>query len=63
VTCGDPDSTFEMTVPVPALVFSAPGVYLIEALADDVAFARRELRVITKAQAAAYPAALAPSAS
>jgi hypothetical protein len=62
-TCGDPDSTYEMTVPVSGLTFRTPGVYLIEALADGVAFARRELRVIAKAQVSAYPTALAPSAS
>ena len=63
LTCGDPDSTYELTTPVNALTFARPGVYVIEALADGVAFARRELRVIAKTRAAAYPAALAPSAS
>ena len=62
-TCGDPDSTYELTTPVSGLTFPMPGVYLIEALADGVAFARRELRVIAKAPAAVPLAALAPSAS
>jgi hypothetical protein len=62
-TCGDPGSAYELTTPVSGLSFSAPGVYLIEALADGVAFARRELRVVAKTQAAAYPPALHPSAS
>jgi hypothetical protein len=60
-TCGDVGSTYEMTVPVTGLTFARPGVYVIEALADGVAFARRKLRVI-----AASPAPvpdLAPSAS
>jgi hypothetical protein len=39
-----------------------PGVYLIEALADGVAFARRELRVIA-APAVIRPELLTPSAS
>jgi hypothetical protein len=62
-TCGDPDSTYELTTPVNDLTFAHPGVYLLEALADGVAFARRELRVIAKAPAAVTLAALAPSAS
>ena len=50
------------TSPVSGLTFARPGVYLIEALADGVAFARRELRVIAKQPAAASLAALAASA-
>jgi hypothetical protein len=61
-TCGDPDSTYEI-VPISGLTFARPGVYLIEALADGVAFARRELLVIAKAQAGVNAAMLAPSAS
>jgi hypothetical protein len=61
--CADAGSTYELTTPAHGLVFDAPGVYLIEALADGVAFARRELRVVAKAAAGAYPAALSPSAS
>ena len=49
LTCGDPDSTYELTTPVSGLTFARPGVYVIEVLADGVAFARRELRVIAKA--------------
>ena len=52
-----------MTEPLTNLTFAAPGVYLIEAMADGVPFARRELRVIAKATAAAYTSALDPSAS
>jgi hypothetical protein len=63
VTCGDPASNYEMTAPLANLTFAAPGVYVIEALADGVAFARRELRVIEKAQAGAHPAMLVQSAS
>jgi hypothetical protein len=61
--CGDPASNYEMTAPITGLTFARPGVYVIEALADGVAFARRELRVIAKAPAAVPLAALAPSAS
>ena len=60
LTCGDPDSTYELTTPVNGLTFARPGVYVIETLADGVAFARRELRVIAKQAAAASLAA--PSA-
>jgi hypothetical protein len=63
LTCGGPESAYELTTPVSGLTFAAPGVYLIEALADGVAFARRELRVVAGAPATVYPAALAPSAS
>jgi hypothetical protein len=63
VTCGDPRSNYELTAPLSNLRLARPGVYVIEALVDDVPFARRELRVIAKATAGAYPAALAPSAS
>jgi hypothetical protein len=49
-------------VPVNGLVFREPGVFVIEALADGVAFARRELLVIAK-DAAAPAAALTPTAS
>jgi hypothetical protein len=62
VTCGDPNSNYELTVPVSGLTFASAGAYVIEALADGVAFARRELRVIAKEPAAASLAALAPSA-
>jgi hypothetical protein len=62
-TFGDPGSTYEATVPVNSLTFAAPGVYVIEALADGVAFARRELRVIAKATAPVPLTALSPSAS
>jgi hypothetical protein len=47
-TCGDPASNYEMTAPLTNLTFAAPGTYVIEALADGVPFARRELRVIAK---------------
>ena len=50
-------------LPVRGLTFAAPGVYVIEALADGVVLARRELRVIAKVPAAVSVAALAPSAS
>jgi hypothetical protein len=63
VACGDPDSTYELTTPVRGLTFPRPGVYVIEALADGVAFARRELRVIAKVPATVPPAATGPSAS
>src|SRR5262249_45748704 len=63
LTCGDPDSTYELTTPINGLTFATPGVSVIEALADGVAFAKRELRVIAKAPATAHAAALAPSAS
>ena len=53
--------TCAMAAPLTGLTFATPCVYLIEALADDVPFARRELRVIAKASAAAYPSALASS--
>jgi hypothetical protein len=46
-----------------SLTFARPGAYRIEALADGVAFARRELLVIAKAQAGVNAAMLAPSAS
>ena len=62
-TCGDRESTYEMTVPVRGLVFRSPSVYVIEVLADGVAFACRELRVLAKEPAAVPVAALAPSAS
>jgi hypothetical protein len=48
LTCGDAGSTYELRVPVSCLVFRRPGVFVIEAMADGVAFARRELRVIAK---------------
>src|SRR4051794_5571088 len=54
VVCGDPRSNYEFTAPLAGLTFAAPGVYVIEALAGGVAFARRELRVIAKETAAAY---------
>src|SRR5262245_33609744 len=41
VACGDLASTYELTTPVGGLTFARPGGYLIEALADGVAFARR----------------------
>jgi hypothetical protein len=63
VTCGESAANYEMTVPVSGLVFRTPGTHVIEALADGVAFARRELRVIAKESAAVPLAALAPSAS
>jgi hypothetical protein len=63
VTCGDPQSTYDLRVPVTGLTFAAPGVYVIEALADGVAFAPRELRVIAKEPAPASLAALTPAAS
>jgi hypothetical protein len=62
-TCGDLRSTYDLRVPVNVLTFPRPGTYLIEALAGGVAFARRELLVIAREPATAYPAALAPSAS
>ena len=62
LTCGDPESTYELTTPVCGLTFARPGLYTIEALADGVAFARRELRVVARQPAAASLAALAPSA-
>jgi hypothetical protein len=40
-TCGDPRSTSDLRVPVNGLAFAKPGVYVIEALADGVVFARR----------------------
>jgi hypothetical protein len=55
LTCGDVASTYQLTVPVRGLVFATPGVYFIEALADGVVFARRDLLVI--AEAAAVPVA------
>jgi hypothetical protein len=61
-TCGDPASTYDLRVPVSGLTFARADVYVVEALADGVAFARRELLVIAK-EAAASPAALTPSAS
>jgi pSer/pThr/pTyr-binding forkhead associated (FHA) protein len=54
-----PESTCELTTPGSGLTFRRPGVYVIEALADGVAFARRELRVIAKGPAAVSLAALA----
>jgi hypothetical protein len=62
VTLGDAGSTYNLYTPADGLTFARPGVYVVEALADGVAFARRELRVIAKSTAA-YSAALAPSAS
>src|SRR5262245_18137289 len=63
VACGDLGSTYDLTTPVSGLTFARPGVYTIEALADGVAFARRELRVIAKEPAAVPVAVPAPSAS
>jgi hypothetical protein len=60
MTCGDPHSTYDVRLPATGLVFRTPGVYVIEALADGVAFARRELLVI---HVPAPVAALVPSAS
>jgi hypothetical protein len=62
-TCGDPESNYEMTAPLAGLTFATPGVYVIEALADGVPFARRELRVIARTPAAVAASVLAPSAS
>jgi hypothetical protein len=58
VTLGDPDSTYEATVPVRGLTFRKPGVYTIEAMAGGVPFARRELLVISRTPAAAPVAEL-----
>jgi hypothetical protein len=60
---GDPDSTYELTVPLRGLKFPAPGVYVIEALAGGVVFAARELRVTARAAAGVRPLALATSAT
>ena len=57
LTCGDPESTYELTTPISGLTFARPGAYVIEALADGVAFARRELRVIANVPATVYRAA------
>jgi hypothetical protein len=62
-TLGDPNSNYELTAPVSGLVFREPGVDVVEALADGVVFARRELLVIAKELASVPAAALVPSVS
>ena len=49
LTCGDPASTYDLRVPVNGLTFARPGEQdAVEALADGVVFALRELLVIAK---------------